>query len=137
MDGRPDIIVSTVDHDRLTKLLDELPRDDFAGRRELEADLDRATIVEPEQVPPSVVTMNSTVRFSVAGSGEEFELRLVYPKDADPDGRTVSILAPVGSALLGLAQGEEIDWPKPGGGTLRVRIQEVTYQPERAGEYHR
>ena len=49
----------------------------------------------------------------------------------------LSILAPVGSALLGLAQGEEIDWPKPGGGTLRVRIQEVTYQPERAGEYHR
>ena len=137
MDGRPDIIVSTVDHDRLTKLLDELPRDDFAGRRELEADLDRATIVEPEQVPPSVVTMNSTVRFSVAESGEEFELRLVYPKDADPDGRTVSILAPVGGALLGLAQGDEIDWPKPGGGTLRVRIQEVTYQPERAGEYHR
>jgi regulator of nucleoside diphosphate kinase len=137
MDGRPDIIVSTVDHDRLTKLLDELPRDDFAGRRELEADLDRATIVEPEEVPPSVVTMNSTVRFSVAESGEVFELRLVYPKDADPDGRTVSILAPVGSALLGLAQGDEIDWPKPGGGTLRVRIQEVTYQPERAGEYHR
>jgi regulator of nucleoside diphosphate kinase len=137
VDGRPDIIVSTVDHGRLTKLLDELPRDDFAGRRELEADLERAKIVEPEQVPPSVVTMNSTVRFSVADSSDEFELRLVYPKDAETDGRTISILAPVGGALLGLAEGDEIDWPKPGGGTQRVRIQEVTYQPERAGEFHR
>jgi regulator of nucleoside diphosphate kinase len=81
--------------------------------------------------------MNSTVKFKVESSSEEFELTLVYPKDIDASGSKISILAPVGSALLGLSQGDEIEWPKPGGGVLRVRIVEVTYQPERSGEYHR
>lgn len=137
MNGRPNIVVSSLDHERLTKLLASLPRDASASRELLEAELDRAQVVEPEQVPPTVVTMNSTVRFSVASTADEFELRLVYPKDVEEGGKTISVLAPVGSALLGLAQGDEIDWPKPGGGTLRVRIREVTYQPERAGELHR
>jgi len=64
-------------------------------------------------------------------------LKLVYPKDADTSGSTISILAPVGSAMLGLSIGDTIEWPKPGGGVLRVRIEEVTYQPERSGEYYR
>lgn len=81
--------------------------------------------------------MNSTVRFKVESSSEEFELTLVYPKDSDTSGSKISILAPVGSALLGLSQGDEIEWPKPGGGMLRVRMEEVIYQPERSGEYHR
>jgi regulator of nucleoside diphosphate kinase len=81
--------------------------------------------------------MNSTVRFSVESSRDEFELTLVYPKDIDSSGKKISILAPVGSALLGLSQGDEIDWPKPGGGLIKVNIKEVIYQPERAGEYHR
>ena len=88
-------------------------------------------------MPPTVVTMNSTVRFEVESSAEEFRLTLVYPRDVDASGEKISILAPVGAALLGLAQGDSIEWPKPGGGTLRVRIKEVTYQPERAGEFHR
>ena len=57
--------------------------------------------------------------------------------DVDTSGEKISILAPVGSALLGLSQGDEIEWPRPGGGVLHVRIKEVTYQPERAGEHHR
>ena len=61
----------------------------------------------------------------------------MYPNDVDESGKTISILAPVGSALLGLSQGDEIEWPKPGGGTLKVRIEEIVYQPERSGEYHR
>ncbi|MFP4639525.1 MAG: GreA/GreB family elongation factor, partial [Guyparkeria sp.] len=84
-----------------------------------------------------VVTMNSTVRFRVTSSDEEFRLTLVYPRDVDPNGGTISILAPIGSALLGLSEGDEMDWPRPGGGTLHVKIEEVVYQPERAGEYHR
>jgi regulator of nucleoside diphosphate kinase len=103
----------------------------------LEAELARAEIVDPKEVPPTVVTMNSTVRFEVESSSEEFCLTLVYPKDIDASGEKISILAPVGSALLRLSQGDEIEWPKPGGGVLRVRIKEVTYQPERSGAYHR
>ena len=81
--------------------------------------------------------MNSTVKFVVESSQKEFELTLVYPNDIDSSGKKISILAPVGSALLGLSQDDEIEWPKPGGGLIKVRIQEITYQPERAGELYR
>jgi regulator of nucleoside diphosphate kinase len=89
----------------------------FPGKAELEAELDRADVVEPQEIPPTVVTMNSTVKFRVHSSQEEFQLTLVYPKDVDQSGGTISVLAPVGSALLGLSQGDEIEWPMPGGGT--------------------
>jgi len=137
MKARPEIIVSTVDADRLEKLMDSLPSNGFMGKAELESELARARVVDPDDVPPTVVTMNSTVRFRIESSSDEFELTLVYPKDADSSGKTISILAPVGSALLGLSQGDEIAWPKPGGGILRVQIIEVIYQPERSGELHR
>lgn len=136
MKVRPEIIISTVDSERLEKLLDSLPNNEFIGKVELESELARAKIVKPKDVPPTVVTMNSTVRFKVASSNDEFELRLVYPKDSDLSGKTLSILAPIGSALLGLSQGDEIEWPKPGGGVLRVQIHEVAYQPERSGDFH-
>ncbi len=137
MNIRPKIVVSSLDAERLEKLLDTLPKGAFPGKNELEGELARADVVEPKEIPPTVVTMNSTVRFRVASSAEEFSLTLVYPKDADGSSQKISILAPVGSALLGLSQGDEIEWPKPGGGVLRVHIDEVVYQPERAGEYHR
>jgi len=137
MNTRPKIIISSLDAERLDKLIAFLPDNAFPGKEELEAELARAEVVDPRDIPPSVVTMNSTVRFKVASSAEEFTLTLVYPKDMDDSGSKISILAPVGSALLGLSQGDEIEWPKPGGGILRVSIEELTYQPERAGEYHR
>lgn len=137
MTNRPNIIISSLDADRLDALLESLPKGAFPGKAELEVELARADIVEPKQVPPTVVTMNSTVRFRVTSSKEEFSLTLVYPKDLDASGDKISILAPVGSALLGLSQGDDIEWPRPGGGTLKVHIEEVLYQPERAGEYHR
>ncbi|HDP88505.1 MAG TPA: nucleoside diphosphate kinase regulator [Thioalkalivibrio sp.] len=137
MNSKPNIIVSEQDYERLEKLLDSLPADAFPGKAALEAELERADIVDSKDVPPDVVTMNSTVRFRVSSSDEEFRLTLVYPKDLDASGEKISILAPVGSALLGLSQGDEIEWPSPGGGRLRVRIEEVVYQPERAGDFHR
>lgn len=137
MNARPKIILSSTDAERIESLLESLPIAAFPGRIDLEAELDRAEVVEPQRVPATVVTMNSTVRFRVESTGEEFQLTLVYPKDADASGGTISLLAPVGGALLGLSQGDEIEWPRPGGGTLKLRIVEVVYQPERAGEYHR
>lgn len=137
MDNRPSITVSSQDAERLYDLLESVSKDDFSGKEALDSELARAEIVEPEAVPPMVVSMNSTVRFQVTSSAEEFTMTLVYPKDVGAGGDRISVLAPVGSALLGLSQGDEIEWPKPGGGVLRVRIKEVTYQPERAGEYHR
>ncbi len=137
MSKKPDITISSLDAERLEHLLETLPPADVVGRAELEAELARATIVEPQKMPPNVVTMNSTVQFLMAETHEEFELTLVYPKDVDGSGKTVSILAPVGSALLGLSQGDEIEWAKPSGGMTTVKVTAITYQPERAGEHHR
>lgn len=137
MSTRPNIILSTTDAERLERLLDSVDEADFPGKADLEAELSRAIVVDAKDIPPKVVTMRSTVKFRIESSSEERCLTLVYPSDVDDSGQTISILAPVGSALLGLSEGDEIDWPKPGGGTLRVRIEEVTYQPERSGDYHR
>lgn len=137
MTTRPAIVISSLDLERLERLLDGLKGDAARHAEGLMAELDRAEIVAPVDMPPTVVTMNSTVRFSIDGSSEQFSQTLVYPKDADGSAGRISILAPVGSALLGLSVGDVIDWPRPDGGLNRVRIEEVIYQPEREGEYHR
>lgn len=137
VETKPPITLSSLDYDRLDALLDSLPDNAFPAKASLRAELDRADIVEPNEIPPSVVTMNSTVRFALHGSSETFSLTLVYPKDADGKADCISVLAPVGSALLGLSAGDDIEWPGPGGAKIRVRIVEVVYQPERAGEFHR
>ena len=134
MDKKPEITLSRLDAERLEQMLDALDGKSFPGRLELEEEIARANVVEPAQVPPTVVTMNSSVRFKVASSDTEFSLTLVFPRDADGSNDKISILAPVGSALLGLTEGDEITWPAPGGGMMVVKIIEVTYQPERSGD---
>ncbi|XQW84794.1 nucleoside diphosphate kinase regulator [Thalassotalea piscium] len=136
MDPRPKIIISSRDAERLDSMLENLGNNQFPGKDELLFELDRADIVAPEEVPPNIVTMNSTVKFKEVNSGKEFALTLVYPQEKSTNEGVVSILAPVGSALLGLTEGDKIQWPKPGGGQLMVEILEVIYQPEREGEYH-
>ncbi len=131
----PKIIISSLDIKRLEALLESLSDDVFPGKEDLEKELARAEIVDPKNMPSTVVTMNSTVRFKIESSSKEFTLTLVYPKDFDSSGDKISVIAPVGSALLGLSIGDEIEWPKPGGGVLRVRIEDITYQPERSGDY--
>lgn len=135
MEQRPPITISSLDAVRLEHMLDSLSSNQFPDRDDLQAELDRANIVEPREIPPDVVTMNSTVTFRVESSDREFSLTLVYPNDADDSTKKISILAPVGSALLGLREGDEISWPKPGGGLLLVRILKVMYQPERSGDF--
>lgn len=134
---RPPITISSLDAARLEQLLDGLSDRDFPDHDGLQTELARAHIVEPREIPPNVVTMNSTVNFKVESSDREFSLTLAYPKDANDSTKKISILAPVGSALLGLREGDEMSWPKPGGGLLRVRILSVTYQPERSGDFQR
>ena len=131
---RPPITISSLDAVRLERILDSLGNNRSFDSDDLQAELDRANIVDPKDIPPDVVTMNSTVTFKVELSDKEFSLTLVYPKDAGDSTKNISILAPVGSALLGLREGEEISWPKPGGGVLLVRILKITYQPERSGD---
>ncbi|MED5609764.1 MULTISPECIES: nucleoside diphosphate kinase regulator [Pseudomonas] len=135
MTTAPSITVTRLDLQRLERLLDSL--DEYGPAAEaLEAELSRANVVGHDEVPPGVVTMNSTVRCREEGSGKEYLLTLVYPEDAGGEGK-VSILAPVGTALLGLTVGQSIDWPAPGGKTLKLSLLDITYQPEAAGDYNR
>ena len=97
---------------------------------------DRAQVVGHDQVPAGVVTMNSRVCCRDEGTGKEYQLTLVYPQEAGKEG-AVSVLAPVGTALLGLTVGQHIDWPAPGGKLLKLTLLSVDYQPEAAGEYNR
>lgn len=133
---KPSIILSSQDLERIEALLDTL-LPDFPAAQSLREELDRADILPPQEVPPSVVTMRSTVRFQIDESPETFCLTLSYPREMPdvPDG--ISILTPIGTALLGLSVGDSIDWPRPDGQLVKVRIVEVLYQPERAGDYSR
>jgi regulator of nucleoside diphosphate kinase len=132
MSAPPRIVLSRFDHERLERLLDKVgPRPDLEALRE---EIDRADIVEPDAVPPNLVTMNSVVRFVDEESGAESEVKLVFPGHADVESQRISVLAPVGSALLGLSVGDAIDWDMPDGRTRRLRVRAVTYQPEAAGD---
>jgi len=130
---KPNIIVSSLDAERLEILLDALPPAEAATHDGLLDELGRAEIVAPQDMPPGVVTMNSTVRFEIDTPREELRLTLAYPRDMANTTDAISILTPVGTALLGLSVGDAIDWPRPDGQLARVRILEVLYQPEQAG----
>jgi regulator of nucleoside diphosphate kinase len=137
MEQKPPITISSLDAVRLEKMLAALGSKQVPNAEDLQLELDRANIVAPEEMPPDVVTMNSKVIFRMESSGTEFALTLVYPGNVTDGAGEISVLAPVGSALLGLREGDEISWPKPGGGLLKVRILKVVYQPERAGDFLR
>jgi regulator of nucleoside diphosphate kinase len=128
----PRIILSRFDYDRLTRLLEKVgPRPDLES---LHDEIERAEIVDPADVPGNLVTMNSVVRFVDEESGKESEVTLVFPGHADVENQRISVLAPIGSALLGLSVGDSIDWPVPEARTRRLRVVAVTYQPEAAGD---
>ena len=131
----PPILVSSLDLQRIEALLDQQQR--FVGAQALRAELTRAEIVDPAQMPADVVTMNSTACVVDVDAAEEHELTLVYPRDADGDPRRVSVFAPVGSAILGLRVGQAIQWPMPGGRERTLRIGAIRYQPEASGHLHR
>ena len=132
------IFITEYDKERLEKILPATPDSTNRNRqdlRNLAKELARATIVPPERIPPDVVTMNSRVVLRDLNSDETMTYTLVFPKDADIDAGAISILAPVGTAIIGYAVGDVIEWPVPGG-TRRIRIEQILYQPEAAGDFH-
>lgn len=128
---KPNITVSTLDSERLEALLDS------QHNQPLRDELARARVVEPEDIPADVVTMRSQVRFAIDQPPQQLCMTLAYPKDMAGLHDGISILTPIGTALLGLKVGDRIDWPRPDGQTTTLRILEVPYQPERAGDIHR
>ena len=126
------------DYNRLKHLLAALTRQSRgmqAGLDTLEEILDLARVVHQETVPQSVVTMNSRVLFRDLRTQEDGTVTVVYPTTADPSSGNISVLSPVGAALLGESEGNEVELPLPHGQSRRIRIMNVLYQPEAQGDF--
>jgi regulator of nucleoside diphosphate kinase len=131
--GRPAIFVVEDDARRLAFLLsgDRDGGHDQAHLRELRDELERATIVAPRDIPPGVITMNSLITVLDLTGGSRREITLVYPHEAEPASGRISVLAPLGTALLGYREGDEVEWLMPGG-IRRLRIESVRSDDEAA-----
>lgn len=128
------IILSDTDHQHLEALVESSRYD--AGLHEdyldaLEGELKRAQVVPPSDVPDNVITMNAVVRLRDLDTEEVEEYQLVYPVDADMAQHRISVLAPIGTAILGYQLGDVIEWPVPAG-LRRLRVEKVTHQLELA-----
>ena len=135
MPGR-EIVITSLDKERLTAILNSPTAQEGRDREhltELRAELEKALIVEPGDVPADVITMNSKVRVRDMASGEVHEYTIVYPHLSDITRNMISILAPVGTALLGYRAGDVVEWRMPSG-TRALKVESVLYQPESAGD---
>lgn len=133
MASAPPLIVSASDARRLESVLERLGTQHPEVARALEAELARAEIRASGDMPPDVVTMRSQAVCVDERTGMRRVLRLVYPGEEGAAEGNVSVLAPVGAALLGLSTGQSIEWPLPGGRSTRLTVVDVLYQPEAAG----
>ena len=132
------IYITKFDLERLEELLavaGEFSYRDRGDLEELEAELQKGKLVDSKEVPPNVVTMNSRVRLVDVDKDQPMVFTLVFPKDADIDAGKLSILSPIGTAIFGYSVGDVIEWRVPAG-IRRIKIEEVLYQPEAAGDYH-
>lgn len=128
------IYITEADMAKLRPLVERMKnsRDDL---RALQAELERARLVLPKEVPPDVITMNSKARLRDLETGEEMVYTLVFPENASAEEDRISVVAPIGTAMLGQRVGEEFEWEVPAG-MLRLRVEEVLYQPEASGHFH-
>lgn len=122
MSNDPKLVVLEEDFQKLNSLLHQI---DATTAEQLEAELARATVVSLESLPKDVVTMNSVVRFVDQATEKENEVRLVYPHEANIEEQKISILSPIGTALIGLKVGQSIQWPLPGGKVKDVKVVSV------------
>ena len=127
------ILITEKDLLRIRNILSFQKSEDFEN---LELELDRAKIISDDIVPPDLVTMNSKVKFLNIQDNKEMIITIVYPSDANFSEGKVSVLASLGSALIGLRVGQEINWMFPDGKTKTLRILEVIYQPEANAHWH-
>ncbi len=121
------IFVSDSEIERLRAVVEQhLEGRDGATAERLAAELDRAVVVDPSRMPADAVTIESRVAFKEERSGTVREVTLVYPAEANASAGRISVLAPVGAALLGLRPGDRIEWPLPDGRTAKLRSHAVT-----------
>lgn len=127
------ILITEKDLLRIRHILSFQTSDEFEN---LELELDRAKIITDNEVPPDLVTMNSKVKFLNKQDNKEMVATIVYPADSDFVDGKISVLASLGSAIIGLREGQEINWMFPDGKTRTLKILEILYQPEANQHWH-
>jgi regulator of nucleoside diphosphate kinase len=128
------IFITEPDMEKLRQLLEGARKSASKDKEHLamlEEELDRARLVSAGRVPADVVTMNSTIRMTDVDTGKEMTYTLVFPRDADFSQGKISVLAPIGTAILGYRAGDVIEWNVPGG-KRKFRVEEILHQPEAA-----
>jgi regulator of nucleoside diphosphate kinase len=139
MGKQANIFITKTDYERLTKLIElARERDADANRKyidSLEEELEKAEVVQQKDIPSDVITMRSTVRLKDLDTDDEMTYQLTFPTEANYEQGRISVLAPIGTALIGYRRGDVIEWEVPSG-VRRLRVEEVVYQPESNGEYH-
>jgi regulator of nucleoside diphosphate kinase len=134
------VYITEIDRQRLEKLIEKSTERDGGGAnqeylRKLEMELEPAVTVTSEEMPGDVITMRSRVRLSDLGTGQEVVYTLVFPSEANFDEGKISVLAPVGTAMLGYRVGDLIEWQVPSG-LRKLKVEEILYQPEASGDYN-
>jgi len=135
--AKKQIYITTIDMQRLTELIEVASR--FAKKdekylRDLEGELARSKVVKSQDIPSNVITMNSKIRLQNIDTQKEIIYQLVFPGKANTDQGKISILAPIGTALLGYKVGDIVQWEVPAG-LIKLEVKGILYQPEAAGEY--
>jgi regulator of nucleoside diphosphate kinase len=131
------VILSKLDFSRIHKCIHEARLMNTISINEAEnliIELNSAQVVEPDEIPHDVVTMNSVVRISFLNAKKTLQFQIVYPDQANIKENKISIFSPVATALIGYRISDEIEWIVPSGLT-KLRINEIIYQPEAAGDF--
>lgn len=134
------IYITETDRRRLEKLIEKAGDEESANAnseylRRLEQELEQAVTVASKDVPRDLITMRSRVRLSDLNTGERVVYTLVFPSEANFDRGKISVLAPIGTAMLGYREGDVIEWQVPSG-LRRLKVEEILYQPEAEGDYN-
>lgn len=128
------IFITEEDFEKLEALLAGVARQGGRDRENvvrLAAELERAHVVPADTIPPDVVTMDSEVVLRNLDTAEEMVFTVVFPAKANVEQRRLSVLAPLGAAVLGYRAGDVIEWRVPGG-ARRLKVEQVLFQPEAA-----
>ncbi|HEX2891015.1 nucleoside diphosphate kinase regulator [Vineibacter terrae] len=128
----PPITLTADNHERLSRLADAAADGMSAEADFLAREVDRAVVVDPERIAPQIVTMNSRCVFRDDANGSDRTVTLVYPEDEDAAAGRISVLTPIGSALIGLAEGQSMSWRTRSGERRVLTLLKVAFQPEAA-----
>jgi len=132
------IYITDDDMKRLKELImvaREFGKENEKYLRDLEGELVRGKVVKSQDIRNNIITMNSKIRLRNIDTQEEMIYQLVFPDNADVNQSKISILAPIGTALLGYKAGDIIEWKVPAGLT-KLKVEDILYQPEAVGDYH-